>query len=153
MPTRDTDVLQRLPSVTDESAWLTKPSASDVGAVVSHVMTLVESDASDEKTSVVSRMLAKREYTRAELLLIAQELPFDPKASHNFGRGFNPADCERIVNEHREMRAWLQVQMDEEQLVKLCTRFPELSPDDFKCSGFNGRNERMYRYVKPTEEN
>lgn len=110
-------------------------------------LALVEPQAAGtERVAVLARALGARGYTAAELQLIAEELPFDPRASHNFGRGFNLADAERIVQEHRADRLLLSRKLTYQEASDLLGRRPELDPERFGCVDFDARNNRLYRY-------
>ena len=111
-------------------------------------MAAVEPDASDSRMQTVARLLKTRDYTRAELMLAMKELPFDPEASHNYGKGFNPADVERIVSEHRKLRQKLSQPLSSEDRDELIAEHPEkIDPDAFHCCGFNSYDEPLWRYA------
>lgn len=134
------------------AAWERPATKEDVIACASYVLGCVEpeSHADPQRVQMATRQLASRDYSRAEMLLIAHELPADPDASHNYGRGFNLADAERIVKRHREARAMLSRPVTSAERDRLITEHPELDPDGFKCCGYgSGRaaNEPLWRYV------
>lgn len=127
--------------------WKLPATASDIQAAAAHLIAAVEPEASSERVAVVTRLLAAYGYTRAELLLAMRELPRDPEASHNFGRGLNLADVERIVRGSRQMRARLLRPATMSAITALVEAHPELSLQDFRCCGFDERGERLYRYA------
>lgn len=115
-------------------------------------MKMVEPEAPEGRPTTMYNALKTRDYSRAELLLVMKELPFDPDASHNYGRGFNPADVQRIVDEHRALRARLGQALTSEQRDELIASFPdEIDPDAFHCCGFNSFDEPLWRYAPHVE--
>ena len=116
------------------------------------MITAVEPEASDKRVRTITRLLKSRDYTRAELLLAMKRLPFDPDASHNYGRGFNPADVERIIDENRELRQKLSRPLSSEERDELITEHSaKIDPDAFHCCGFNKYDEPRWRYVPDPE--
>lgn len=113
-----------------------------------YLVAAVEPEASESRMQTITRLLKTRDYTRAELLLAMKRLPFDPEASHNYGRGFNPADVERIVEEHRKIRARLQQPLSSQQRDEMIAEYPDqIDPDAFHCCGFNEYDEPLWRYA------
>lgn len=109
---------------------------------------MVEPEAPEGRPTTMYRALKTRGYSRAELLLAMKQLPFDPDASHNYGRGFNPADVERIISEHRKARTRLTQRLTSKQRDQLIAEFPdEIDPDAFHCCGFNSYDEPLWRYA------
>jgi len=129
-------------------AWSTPATEDDVAEAAKYLITAVEPDASDQRAKTIFRLLKTQDYSRAELLLAMKKLPFDPEASHNYGRGFNPADVERIVEENRKTRARLQQPLSSEQRDEMIAEHPEeIAPDAFHCCGFNAYDEPQWRYA------
>ena len=111
---------------------------------------MIEPDASKDRSRLIGCLMAMRDYTRAELLLAMQRVPFDSRASHNYGRGFNAADVERVVAEHRKLRAMLTRTLTDFQRRKLCDEFPtEIHPDHFGVCGYDADDRPLYVYAKP----
>ena len=117
-----------------------------------YMVAAVEPDASEGRMQTVTRLLKTRDYSRAELLLAMKRLPFDPDASHNYGRGFNPADVERIVEEHRVLRAKLSQPLSSGDRDELIAEHPEkIDPDAFHRCGFNSHDEPQWMYAPDAE--
>ena len=135
-----------LPSVLNREAWRTPAGQGDYAAAASHLMSLCEPDASDQRQQVMTRLLASYDYTRAELLLAMREVPRDPEAGHNYGRGFSVADLHRIVADHRQARQQLDRPVTAPTRDELCAQFDELRPQDFPCCSYNKFNEPLFRY-------
>lgn len=113
-----------------------------------HLLTLCEPDASDQRAVMLTRMLDSYDYSRAELMLAMREVPRDPEASHNYGGGFNLADVHRVIEKNRQMRARLKQALTRKARDELLTEYPEtLDGDDFKCCGFNEHDKPLYRYA------
>jgi len=148
---------QALPDLWDEAgnphpAWSVKAAEEEVEQAAAYLVAAVEPEASDSRMQTVTRLLKTRDYSRAELLLAMKRLPFDPDASHNYGRGFNPADVERIVEENRTTRARLQQPLSSEQRDEMIAEHPkEIDPDAFHCCGFNSYDEPLWRYAPSVE--
>ena len=144
---------QALPSLWDNRgnphpAWSVEATGQEVEKAAAYLVAAVEPEASDSRMQTVTRLLKTRDYSRAELLLAMKRLPFDPDASHNYGRGFNPADVERIVEESRKTRARLQQPLSSEQRDEMIAEHPkEIDPDAFHCCGFNEYDEPLWRYA------
>lgn len=142
-----------LPPVANEKgnphpAWSTPASDEEVLEATRYLMKMVEPEAPEGRPTTMYNALKTRDYSRAELLLVMKELPFDPDASHNYGRGFNPADVQRIVDEHRQLRAKLDQALTSKQRDELIAEFPgEIDPDAFHCCGFDNYDNPLWRYA------
>lgn len=98
---------------------------------------------------MLARLIAMRDYTRAELLQAMQAVPFDTRASHNYGRGLNAADVERVVAEGRRLRKMLDRMLTQRQMFDLCAEFPnEVAPSDFGICGYDGMDNPFFRYLR-----
>jgi hypothetical protein len=129
-------------------AWSTPATEEDYAEAAKHLIAAVEPEASEQRSKMIYRLLKTREYSRAELLLVMQELPFDPDAAHNYGKGLNPADVERIITEHRKTRTRLQQPISSEQRDEMIAEHPEeIDPDAFHCCGFSAYDEPLWRYA------
>jgi len=142
-----------LPDLWDDAgnphpAWDTDATDEDYREAAAYLVAAIEPEASEGRMQTVMRLLQTRDYSRAELLLAMKKLPFDPDASHNYGRGFNPADVERIVEKNRKMRARLQQPLSSDQRDEMIAEHPEeIDPDAFHCCGFNEYDEPLWRYA------
>lgn len=138
------------PSVFDVEAWAEPATKHDLGQTAKFLLGTVEPDAAPGRAGLIANLLALRDYTRAELLLAMQRVPFDERASHIYGRGLNVADVERVVKEHRKLRTMLTRQLTDFQLRRLCDEFPtELHPDHFGICGYDADDRPLYVYAKP----
>jgi hypothetical protein len=136
-----------LPSVTDDAAWSTPAAPGDVAEAAAHFVAACEPAAGPDRIAGVARLLSTRSYTTAELLAAMRDLPFDPEASHNYGRGLNLADVERIVARYRQRRARLRQSITAATRDDLLAECSDLDPEDFHCCGFDERNAELYRYA------
>lgn len=137
---------------TPHPAWSVEADEEEYEKAAAYLVAAVEPEASEGRMQTIARLLKTRDYTRAELLLAMKRLPFDPEASHNYGRGFNPADVERIVGEQRKTRARLQQPLSSEQRDEMIAEHPEeIDPDAFHCCGFNAYDEPQWRYAPNAE--
>mgnify|MGYP006433801329 CR=1 FL=1 len=117
-----------------------------------YLITAIEPEASEKRVTTITRLLKSRDYSRAELLLAMRRLPFDSEASHNYGRGFNPADVERIIDEHRTLRTKLQTPLSSEERDEIITEHSDkINPDAFHCCGFNSYDEPRWMYAPDAE--
>ena len=129
-------------------AWSVEAEPEEYEQAAAYLVAAVEPEASDSRMQTVTRLLKTRDYSRAELLLAMKRLPFDPDASHNYGRGFNPADVERIVEEHRKTQARLQHPLSSRQRDEIIAEHPkEIDPDDFECAGFDEYDNPLWLYA------
>jgi hypothetical protein len=148
---------QPLPEIWDENgdphpAWSVDAEPEEYEQAAAYMVAAVEPSASEGRMQTISRLLKTRDYSRAELLLAMKRLPFDPDASHNYGRGFNPADVERIVSEHRTLRAKLGQPLSSDDRDELIAEFPDkIDPDAFHCCGFNSYDEPQWMYAPGAE--
>jgi len=128
--------------------WEVPAEEDDYNAAATFLISAVEPEASEQRVAFLTRLLKTREYSKAEVALVMKRLPFDPEASHNYNRGFNPADVERIVDEHRTLRARLRQRLSSDQRDDLIAAFPdEIDPDGFECAGFNEFDEPLWYYA------
>jgi len=128
--------------------WDVPAEPEDYDAAATVLISAVEPEASEQRVAFLARLLKTKEYSKAEIALVMKELPFDPEASHNYGRGFNPADIQRIVDEHRTLRARLDQRLSSSQRDDLIAEFPEeVDPDGFECAGFNEYDEPLWYYA------
>jgi hypothetical protein len=144
---------QPLPEIWDENgaphpAWSVEAGPEEYEQAAAYMVAAVEPSASEGRMQTVTRLLKTRDYSRAELLLAMKRLPFDSDASHNYGRGFNPADVDRIVEEHRTLRAKLSQPLSSDDRDELIAEHPEkIDPDAFHCCGFNSYDEPQWMYA------
>lgn len=135
----------------DEALWKVPATAEDVSESLTIFLTLSDMYSREPMTeaqkAVVTRMVASRGYTRAELLLALNELPFDHEASHRYRLPFNPADVERIVEKNRVVRRRLKQSLTRRERDELLAGCGDLDPACFQCCGFDSRNEPLYRYA------
>jgi len=129
-------------------AWSVPAGEDDYNDAAIFLLSAVEPEAEAPRAQFVAQILKTREYSRAELALVMRELPFDPDASHNYGGGLNPADVQRIVDRHRELRARLTQKITSEQRDDLIAEFPEeLDPDGFRIAGWTQSDDPLWRYA------
>jgi len=145
------------PLTTDEGkphpAWAVDAEPEDYKNAATFLISAVEPGASEERTAFLARLLSTREYSKAELALVMKELPFDPEASHNYNQGLNPADVERIISEHRTLRARLTQRITSEQRDDLIAEAPgEIDPDDFECAGFDEHDNPLWLYAPTADQ-
>lgn len=134
----------------DKATWAIPATKPELATAAEFLVSVVEPDASSERAALLGRLLAMRDYTRAELILAMQRVPFDGRASHNFGRGLNVADVERVIMEHRKLRAMLDRTLTAFQMRRLCDEFPtEVHPDHFGICGYDHDDRPLYVYAKP----
>lgn len=103
---------------------------------------------SPQERAVFARLLSSYDYTRAELLLAMREVPRDPERFG--GRQATVQDVERVVSKNRRLRSMLKRAVSTGEVGELCTAFPEIDPDGFRCCGFDERNNPVWRYAPGT---
>lgn len=113
------------------------------------LITACDGGSDPQRIAMLARLVAMRGYSRAELALAASKVPYDTRASHNYGRGLNAADVERVVAESRKLRAMLDRMLTERQMFDVCAEFPEdLDPSQFGICGYDSMDRPFYRYAK-----
>lgn len=143
-------------------AWSEPATGEDAGAVVAVSLTRFEplganpdeatKRAARNRAAMMTETLADAGFSRAELLHAMRRLPLDARASHNFGRGFNPADVARIVGECRADRLLLRGDVTEDERDGLLARNPDLDPKRFfltsrsRAVGYGRDPLPLYRY-------
>jgi hypothetical protein len=115
-------------------------------------LAVIEEDAPHTRERTFVRVLCsgveRYGYTRAELILAMQEVPFDREASHNYGRGLNPADVHRVIERRRRLHAALTRPVSSERRDEVIMAFPsEVDPDAWHKCGFDDRNRPLWRYA------
>jgi hypothetical protein len=138
-----------LPSVSDVAAWSVPAEVDEVATVVEFLITACDEKPTDARTGMLARLVRMRGYSRAELLLAAQTVPFDPRSGTNYGRGLNAADLERVIDESRTIRAMLDRMLTERQMFDICGKYPQdLRPDMFGICGYDATDRPFYRYAR-----
>lgn len=92
-----------------------------------------------------------------ELAYAAIEIPFDAVVSDKlrFNRLVMPADFERIIDEHRQMRRRLSLPMTVREKRRLIERYgpssgqDEIDPASFHICDFDRDDQPLYRYAPP----
>lgn len=138
----------------EHPSWSIEATEEEVMEAAAFLITAVEPEASDQRVQMIARLLKMRDYTRAELLLVMRELPFDSDAAHNYGRGLNPADVERIIQANREIRAKATKLMSSQERDELIAKCPDrVDPDDFHLSTYNSYDEPLWAYNPGLDSN
>lgn len=127
-------------------AWEQPATSDEYEQAVATLVAAVEPDAKDypKRVQVLKRLMKRRGYSRAELLLVMEELPF----RNNYGKGIRLDLVEEIVQEHRTDRKMLQRALTAEEMHALIERHPDdLHRENFRVVTYNSRNEKLYRYL------
>lgn len=138
-------------------AWAVPAEPDEVEDATAFMLTTLEPEAmkNPNRVGTLTRLMAMQDYTRAELLLAMRKVPMDSRASHNYGRGFNPADVHRVIAESRKLRQIVGTgearprKLTEFQMYKACDEHEELNPQDFGTCGFDVDDRPFYVYCKP----
>lgn len=137
-----------LPGPFEDELWDVPATEEDVEKATAHLVALCEPAASEDRVNILTRQMKTYDYTRAELMLAMREVPRDPEAAHNYGKGFRISDVERIVKRSRKMRARLKQKLTRSAMMELLEEYPDaLDRGDFHPCGFNEHNEALYRYL------
>lgn len=104
---------------------------------------MVEPDADPARVSVLSRAIAGRGYSAAEVDLIREEAPF----ANHYGAHLRLDVVDGIVNEHRRIRSMIARTLSGDEVAEVCGLDTSISPDDFACAGYDGRNNPLWRYA------
>jgi hypothetical protein len=126
--------------------WLVPATLGDVSDAAEFLLAVLDPAAAENPNRVVmlTRLLATRDYTAAELDLVKREAPF----RNHYGQGLKLDVLQEIVDEHREVRARLARPITARERDALLDRLHAegVTPEHFPCCGFNERNEPLYRY-------
>lgn len=128
-----------MPAVWDEPA-----PPTEVKAATMHLLDAVEPDAGGARLKQVYRLIKRRDYSRAELILAAEEVPF----RNHYGEHLKLHVVDEIIKQHRKDRKLLQRTLTEKQVTELLERrYEELDPDAFHVCGQDAYDNDLYRYV------
>lgn len=128
-------------------AWEQPATPDDYKQAIATLVAAVEPDAKNapKRVQVLKRLMQRRGYSRAELLLVMEELPF----RNDYGKGIRLDLVEEIVQQHRKDRKMLQRALTAEEMHALIERHPDdLHRENFQVTAHNSRNEKLYRYME-----
>lgn len=164
-PLTSEDLLSRsLPRIWETQAWAATATPRDCAVAVAAIVTATELGMApdrrmtDGELAVFTRLVTAYQYTRAELVYAAREVPRDPESAHCFNRPVGPADVERVVRRVRELRARLSGELMPGQVARLigevaAAGLGELHREEhFRCCGYASDGEtKLYRFVGAAE--
>ena len=143
-----------VPPPTDLAAWAVLPEPEEVEECVAYLITAVEPAlvSNPQRCAVLTALVSGRGYTRAELLLAMQQLPF----ANAYGQGFRLDVLDEIVNRSRAIRRIVADPADgrprlftERQMFDACAAFPEaFRPSDFGVCSFDADDRPLYVHAK-----
>lgn len=133
-----------LPSVLDRSAWEAPAEPDDFAVVSAFILSVKEPDAPRARVQLIARLIQMRRYTRAELLLLAQEAPFRSM----YGKHVNPEVLDEIVKDSRRHRTMLRRDVTAVEMTEICDASEgEIRPDQFGICGYGtGRDSNSPRF-------
>ena len=115
----------------------------EIATAVSTITTLIEPDASEERVAVLARWIAEQDYSAAEIRMVEREAP---KANH-YGKFIRIDVLHGIVERSRRLRSMLDRVLTGEEVSKLCSAHPDVTPLDFACASFDRFNNPLWRYA------
>ena len=119
-------------------------------AAVSSVLALYQPEAKPQQVAVLVSLVAGRGYSKAELRYALEELAFDEDMNNKlrYKSPVTPADFERVIKASRQYRAMLDTPQPEREMLKICSKFPEVKRENWHKCGFDEFNNPLYRYVE-----
>lgn len=142
----------QLPDLFDVEGWMEPATPKEVELLIQFLGALLEPDITDTKALYLRDLIVDRPFSRPMLYWIGRELPFDTRASHNYNRGLNPADFERLAEDVNGLRRMLTTRLREDELIgllrhKMCGH---LSKEDFGVVAQDQRGN-LYLYRRHRE--
>lgn len=126
------------------AVWSEPATPAEVKAATMHLLDAIEPNAEGPRLEQVYRLIKRRGYSRAELVLAAEEVPF----RNHYGEHLKLHVVDEIITQHRKDRKRLQRTLTEKQVMELLERrATELDPDAFKVCGQDAYDNDLYRYV------
>ena len=121
-----------------------------MNTAISTVLALYQPEAQPEQIAVLTRLVSRRGYSRAELSYAVDELAFD-ETMHDklrYKAPVTPADFERVIKSSREHRAALATPQRDTKVRELLSKYPELVREKFKQCKFDEFNNPLFLYVE-----
>lgn len=120
------------------------------GAVTA-VKTMTPAEMSDEDTAELARMVARRDYTAAELAYAVEQMMYDEDLTKELTSfrdepRLYPSDFHRFVEEIREKRHRLECVVDRHEMNRLIRDFEDLSRSDFGITGYTVKDKPLFRF-------
>ena len=147
--------LPDVPSVRDAEAWEPAATPEQAADAVTAVEVMTPARMDDESISELVQMVARREYSEAELAYAAREMMYDKEltkelTSYREEPTLYPSDFHRFVEEIREMRRRLECVIDRHEMNRLIQEF-DLSRSDFGVAGYTVKDKPLYRFKNDPE--
>jgi len=140
-----------VPSVRDEEAWLEEATPEHSAGAVTAVKTMTPAEMSDDDTAELAQMVARRDYTAAELAYAVEQMMYDEDLTKELTSfrdepRLYPSDFHRFVKEIREKRRRLECVVDRHEMNRLISDFDELTRSDFGITGYTVKDKPLYRF-------
>jgi hypothetical protein len=147
--------LPDVPSVRDPEAWKPAATPEQAADAVTAVEVMTPAQMDDEAISELVQMVARREYSEAELAYAAREMMYDEEltkelTSYRDEPTLYPSDFHRFVEEIREMRRRLECVIDRHEMNRLIHEF-DLSRSDFGVAGYTVKDKPLFRFKNDPE--
>lgn len=146
--------LYAVPPLDNLAAWAEPASADDSGEAVMYLATVCDPTLADNpnRLRTIAALVGSRGYTRPELLLAMQRLPF----VNAYGGGLRLDAIESLIGESRKVRGIIGDPRDgrprlltERQMYDLCNEHPEhFRPEDFGICDYDVNDRPFFRYAK-----
>lgn len=131
--------------------WTERATHGDASAAVSFITTQKQPGATEKQIQTWTRLVDRRGYSRAELLLAMHEVPF----RNDYGQGFRLDVLDEVIQENRRDRERLGRLVTEQEMYELVERYPSIAKADFHLAGFGEgyerRREKQFRYAPHIE--
>jgi len=148
--------LPSVPSVRDEEAWLEEATPEQAAGAVTAVKTMTPAQMSDDATAELARMVARREYTAAELAYAVEQMMYDTDLTKELTSfreqpTLYPSDFHRFVEEIREKRHRLECVVDRHEMNRLIRDFGDVTRSDFGICGYSVKDKPLFRFKRDPE--
>jgi hypothetical protein len=142
--------LPDVPSVRNPEAWKPAATPEQAADAVTAVEVMTPARMDDESISELVQMVARRDYSEAELAYATREMMYDQEltkelTSYREEPTLYPSDFHRFVEEIREMRRQLECVIDRHEMNRLIQEF-DLSRSDFGVAGYTVKDKPLFRF-------
>lgn len=147
----ETKTLPAVPSVRSPEKWEEPATPEQAADAVSAVEALVPANMKEEQVGELAQMVARRDYTAAELAYVVEEMMYDQELTKELTSfrdqpRLYPSDFDRFVEKIRELRRRLECALDRHDMNRLIRKFDELSRWDFGIMSYTPQGKPIFRF-------
>jgi len=147
----ETKTLPAVPSVRSPEKWEEPATPAQAADAVSAVEAMVPANMAGGQVGELAQMVARRDYTAAELAYVVEEMMYDEEltkelTSFRDEARLYPSDFHRFVEEIRELRRRLECALSRDEMNRLIRKFEELSRWDFGIMSYTPQGKPIFRF-------